>query len=85
VYAASIFAESGIFRGVDSHDGFDYFAAVPGSHFFAGIDRSIFHDVIPKMDSLEHIPLAPVSVLPKTDVYAEEDRIILEMETSGLR
>jgi HSP20 family protein len=37
------------------------------------------------MDSLEQSLLAPMSLAPKTDVYEEADRIVLEMEAPGLK
>jgi hypothetical protein len=32
------------------------------------------------MDSLEQSLLAPMSVAPKTDIYEEDDKVLLEME-----
>lgn len=45
----------------------------------------IFRDVFPEMDGLERSLLAPMSLAPKTDIYEEDDKIILEMEAPGLR
>jgi HSP20 family protein len=47
--------------------------------------NQVFRDVFPEMDSLEQSLLAPMSFAPKTDVYEEADRIVLEMEAPGLR
>jgi HSP20 family protein len=48
--------------------------------------RDVFSDdVFPKMDSLEESLLATTSLTPKTDVYEEDDKILLEMEAPGLR
>jgi len=47
--------------------------------------NQIFRDVFPEMDSLEQSLLAPMSLAPKTDIYEEDDRVILEMEAPGIR
>ncbi len=47
--------------------------------------NQIFRDVFPEMDSLEQSLLAPVSLAPKTDIYEEDDKVVLEMEAPGLR
>jgi HSP20 family protein len=46
--------------------------------------NQIFRDVFPEMDSLEQSLLAPMSATPKTDIYEEEDKVVLEMEVPGL-
>ena len=47
--------------------------------------NQIFRDVFPEMDSLEQSLLAPASLAPRTDIYEEDDKIVLEMEAPGLR
>lgn len=47
--------------------------------------NQVFRDVFPEMDSLEQSLLAPLSLAPKTDVYEDADRIVLELEAPGLR
>jgi HSP20 family protein len=47
--------------------------------------NKIFRDVFPEMDSLEQSLLAPASLAPRTDIYEEDDKIVLEMEAPGLR
>lgn len=47
--------------------------------------NQVFRDVFSDMDSLEKSLLAPMSLAPKTDVYEEADRIVLEMEAPGLK
>lgn len=47
--------------------------------------NQIFRDIFPEMDSLEQSLLAPMSVAPKTDIYEEDDKVVLEMEAPGLR
>lgn len=47
--------------------------------------NQVFRDVFPETDSLEQSLLAPMSIAPKTDVYEEADRILLEMEAPGLK
>jgi len=47
--------------------------------------NQVFRDVLPEMESLEQSLLAPMSLAPKTDVYEEADRIVLELEAPGLR
>lgn len=50
------------------------------------IFSDVFSDeVFPKMDSLEQSLLAPVSLAPKTDIYEQDDKVLLEMETPGIR
>ena len=45
----------------------------------------IFRDVFSEMDSLEQCLLAPMAIGPKTDIYEEDDHVVLEMEVPGLR
>jgi HSP20 family protein len=45
----------------------------------------VFRNVFPELDSLEQSLLAPMSLAPKTDIYEEDDKVILEMEAPGLR
>ena len=48
--------------------------------------RDVFSDdIFPSMDSLEQSLLAPMSLAPKTDIYEEDERVVLEMEAPGLR
>lgn len=50
------------------------------------IFRDVFSDdVFPRMDSLEQSLLAPVSLAPKTDIYEQDDKVLLEMEAPGIR
>ena len=50
------------------------------------IFSDVFSDeVFPKMDSLEQSLLAPVSLAPKTDIYEQDDKVLLEMEAPGIR
>jgi HSP20 family protein len=77
---------------VNSYDCIEHLAAVPRVTSFPEHINSfpehinqIFHDVFPEMDSLEQSLLAPMSLAPKTDVYEEADRIVLEMEAPGLK
>ena len=48
--------------------------------------RDVFSDdIFPSMDSLEQSLLAPMSLAPRTDIYEEDDRVVLEIEAPGLR
>ena len=80
----SIAIKTGFSRAVMTMNAL-YLEAVPRSHFFAGICQQIFRDVFPKMDSLEQSLLAPVSFAPKTDMYEQDDKVLLEMEAPGIR
>ena len=47
--------------------------------------NQIFGDIFSEMDSLEQSLLAPASLAPRTDIYEEDDKLVLEMEAPGLR
>jgi HSP20 family protein len=47
--------------------------------------NQLFTDVFPDMSLLEPSSTIGSSFAPRTDVYEENDRIVLEMETPGLR
>ncbi|HEY1216586.1 MAG TPA: Hsp20/alpha crystallin family protein, partial [Bryobacteraceae bacterium] len=47
--------------------------------------NQIFRDISPEMDLFEQSLLAPISLTPKTDIYEEDDKVVLEMEAPGLR
>ena len=47
--------------------------------------NQIFGDVFSEMDSLEQSLVAPASLALRTDIYEEDDKLVLEMEAPGLR
>lgn len=47
--------------------------------------NQIFRETLPGLESLEQSLLAPMSLAPKTDIYEEDDKVVLEMEAPGLR
>jgi HSP20 family protein len=49
------------------------------------VNQLLFNDVFSEIASLDRSSLTSFSVAPRTDVYEEDDRILLEMEMPGMR
>jgi HSP20 family protein len=47
--------------------------------------NQLFNDVFSDIDSPDRSSLTSFSFAPRTDVYEEDDRIVLEMEVPGMR
>jgi HSP20 family molecular chaperone IbpA len=47
--------------------------------------NQLFNDVFSDIDSPDRPSLTSFSFAPRTDVYEEDDRIVLEMEVPGMR
>lgn len=47
--------------------------------------NQLFNDVFSDIDSPDRSSLTAFSFAPRTDVYEEDDRIVLEMEVPGMR
>ena len=46
--------------------------------------NQLFNDVFSDIDSPDRSSLTSFSFAPRTDVYEEDDRIVLEMEVPGM-
>jgi HSP20 family protein len=47
--------------------------------------NQMFHDAFSGLDSWEPTSLSSSSFVPRTDIYEEDDKVVLDIETPGMR